>query len=144
MTTQITTLAQYKEEYKKSVDNPEAFWKEQAETFTWATPFDKTLEWNFDIPDVKWFLNGKMNITVNCLDRHIEKRGDQTAILWEPNDPKAEVQEYTYIELLAAVNRCANGLKSKGIEKGDRVIFYMPMVPELAIGLLACARIGAI
>ncbi len=144
MTTQITSLSQYKEEYKKSVDNPEAFWKEQAETFTWTKPFDKTLEWNFDEPDVKWFLNGKMNITVNCLDRHIEKRGDQTAILWEPNDPKAEVQEYTYKELLAAVNRCANGLKSKGIKKGDRVIFYMPMVPELAIGLLACARIGAI
>ena len=144
MTTQITSLAQYKEEYRKSVDNPEAFWKGQAETFTWIKPFDKTLKWNFDEPDVKWFLNGKLNITVNCLDRHIEKRGDQTAILWEPNDPEAEVQEYSYKELLAAVNRCANGLKSKGIKKGDRVIFYMPMVPELAIGLLACARIGAI
>ena len=144
MTTQITSLAQYKEEYKKSVDNPEAFWKEQADSFTWAHPFDKTLEWNFDAPDVKWFLNGKLNITVNCLDRHIAERGNQTAILWEPNDPDAEVQEYSYKELLAAVNRCANGLKSKGIKKGDRVIFYMPMVPELAIGLLACARIGAI
>ena len=144
MTTQITSLAQYKSEYAKSIDDPAQFWKEQAETFTWAQPFDKTLEWDFEAPNVKWFLNGKLNITVNSLDRHIDERGDQIAILWEPNDPNQETQEYTYKELLAAVNRCANGMKSKGITKGDRVVFYMPMVPELAIGLLACARIGAV
>ena len=144
MTTQITSLEEYKSTYKRSVENPEGFWKEQADTFDWFQPYDKVLEWNFDGPDIKWFLNGKLNITVNCLDRHIATRRDQTAILWEPNDPEGEVIKYTYKELLAAVNQCANGLKSKGITKGDRVVFYMPMVPELAIAVLACARIGAI
>lgn len=144
MTTQIKSLEDYKSTYKYSVENPEAFWKDQAETFTWRKPFEETLKWDFEGPDVKWFLNGKLNITENCLDRHIEERGDQVAILWEPNDPNGEVQTYTYKELLAAVNKCANGLKSKGIGKGDRVVFYMPMVPELAIGVLACARIGAV
>ncbi len=144
MTTQIKSLEEYKEAYQRSVSDPEGFWKEQAETFTWRQPFDKVLEWDFDGPDVKWFLNGKLNITENCLDRHIEERGDQIAILWEPNDPTHAVQQYTYKELLAAVCRCANGLKSKGITKGDRVVFYMPMVPELAIAVLACARIGAV
>ena len=144
MTTQISNLEEYKTQYEKSVQDPEGFWKEQANTFDWFKPFDSVLEWNFEGPDVKWFLNGKLNITHNCLDRHIEKRGDQTAILWEPNDPHQAPQSYTYKELLAAVNKCANGLKSKGIKKGDRVVFYMPMVPELAIAVLACARIGAV
>jgi acetyl-CoA synthetase len=144
MTTQISSLEEYKKQYSDSIQDPELFWKSQAETFTWQKPFDKTLEWNFDEPNIKWFLNGKLNITENCLDRHIESRGDQVAILWEPNDPNADVIKYTYRELLAAVNRCANALKAKGIKKGDRVVFYMPMVPELAIGVLACARIGAI
>ena len=144
MTTQISNLEEYQSAYARSVADPEGFWKEQAETFEWQKPFDKVLEWNFDGPDVKWFLNGKLNITENCLDRHIESKGDQVAILWEPNDPNDEVISYTYKELLAAVNQCANGLKSKGIKKGDRVVFYMPMVPELAIAVLACARIGAI
>ena len=144
MTTQFTTLEEYKKAYAFSVEDPEGFWKEQAETFTWKKPFDKVLEWNFKDPDVKWFINGKMNITENCLDRHIEERGDQVAILWEPNEPGGKAKTYTYKELLAAVNQCANGLKEKGIEKCDRVVFYMPMVPELAIGVLACARIGAV
>ncbi len=144
MTTQINTLEEYQKIYAESVEDPELFWKTQAETFSWFRPFDKTLEWNFEEPNVKWFLNGKLNITENCLDRHIAERGDQVAILWEPNDPNAEPQKYTYFELLSAVSKCANGLKSKGIKKGDRVVFYMPMVPELAIGVLACARIGAI
>ncbi len=144
MTTQISSLEEYKEVYEESVSDPEGFWRKQAETFNWFTPFDKVLEWNFKDPDVKWFLNGKLNITVNCLDRHIEKRGDQTAILWEPNDPNGKVKKYTYRELLSSVNQFANALKSKGVRKGDRVIFYMPMVPELAIAVLACARIGAI
>ena len=144
MTTQINTLAEYQEIYAKSVENPEEFWKAQAETFTWMYPFNKTLEWNFDEPNVKWFLNGKLNITENCLDRHIAERGDEIAIIWEPNDPNGEAKTYTYYELLSEVSKCANGLKSRGIGKGDRVVFYMPMVPELAIGVLACARIGAI
>ncbi|NNF22622.1 MAG: acetate--CoA ligase [Saprospiraceae bacterium] len=144
MKDQISSWEEYKETYKKSVENPELFWKEQAEEFTWMEPFNKVVEWDFKGPDIKWFIDGKLNITYNCLDRHIPERGDQTAILWEPNDPDGEVIKYTFKELLAAVNQVANGLKSKGIKKGDRVVFYMPMVPELAIGLLACARIGAI
>ena len=144
MTLQIKSLAEYKEAYQKSVDNPEAFWEEQANTFTWRKKWDKTLAWDFKGPDVKWFIGGKLNITENCLDRHLETRGDQTAILWEPNDPSQEARAYTYKELHAEVCRAANALKAKGIQKGDRVCFYMPMVPELAIGVLACARIGAI
>ena len=144
MTHQISSLKEYLETYKRSVEDPEEFWKEQAETFIWFEPFNKTLEWNFKDPDVKWFLNGKTNITYNCLDRHILERGDQTAILWEPNDPKQATRTYTYSELLYEVCKCANGLKASGIKKGDRVVFYMPMVPELAIGVLACARIGAV
>lgn len=144
MTLQISSLQEYKDAYKKSVENPEAFWKAQADTFTWMEPYDKVLEWDFEGPDVKWFLNGKLNITVNCLDRHIAERGDQTAILWEPNDPDADSISLTYSDLLAKVCQCANALKAQGIGKGDRVVFYMPMVPELAIGVLACARIGAV
>ena len=144
MTTQITTLEQYRSEYKKSIEDPENFWREQALSFDWFEPFNKVLEWNFRDPDIKWFLNGKTNITYNCLDRHIEERGDQTAILWEPNDPAGEHKAYTYKQLLKEVNKCANALKSLGVQKGDRVVFYMPMVPELAIAVLACARIGAV
>ncbi len=144
MTSQISSLEEYKSEYQKSVDNPEAFWETQANTFSWIEPFSKVLDWNFTDPKVKWFVDGKLNITYNCLDRHIEERGDQTAILWEPNDPDNEVQAYSYKELLTEVNKCANALRSQGIVKGDRVVFYMPMVPELAIAVLACARIGAV
>ena len=144
MTTQINSLEEYQKVYEDSVNDPENFWKEQGESFKWFRPFTKTLEWNFDEPDVKWYVDGVLNITENCLDRHIAERGDQIAILWEPNDPNEEIRSYTYHELLKAVSQCANGLKSKGIGKGDRVVFYMPMVPELAIGVLACARIGAI
>ena len=144
MTHQIKSLVEYKAAYQKSVESPEEFWAEQAETFTWREKWTNVLNWNFEEPSVKWFEGGKLNITENCLDRHIAKRGDQTAILWEPNDPDGDVKEYTYKELLSEVCRCANGLKSMGIGKGDRVVFYMPMVPELAIGVLACARIGAV
>ncbi len=144
MTTQIKSLQEYKDTYKYSVESPKAFWKEQAETFTWKKPFEQVLQWNFDEPNVKWFTGGKLNITENCLDRHIETRGDQVAILWEPNEPDSPAKTFTYKELLAAVSKCANALKANGIQKGDRVVFYMPMVPELAIGVLACARIGAV
>jgi acetyl-CoA synthetase len=144
MTLQIKSLAEYNSAYQRSVEHPEAFWDEQANTFTWRKKWDKTLEWEFKTPDVKWFIGGKLNITENCLDRHLETRGDQTAILWEPNDPDRKAVTYTYKELHAEVCRTANALKSLGIKKGDRVCFYMPMVPELAIGILACARIGAV
>ncbi len=144
MTHQIKSLEEYKEVYKKSVDNPEEFWAEQARTFQWQKPFTKVLDWNFDGPDVRWFEDGQVNITENCLDRHIATRGDQVAILWEPNNPGDPVQKFTYKQLLEEVCKVANGLKSKGIKKGDRVVFYMPMVPELAIAVLACARIGAV
>jgi acetyl-CoA synthetase len=144
MTLQIRDLNQYQKEYQRSVDDPEGFWAEQAETFQWRKKWDKVLDWDFRKPDINWFVGGKLNITENCLDRHLEDRGDQVAILWEPNDPNAAVRSYTYRELHAEVCKTANALKANGIEKGDRVCFYMPMVPELAIGVLACARIGAI
>lgn len=144
MTLQIKSLDEYNNVYQRSVADPEAFWAEQADTFTWRKKWDKVLDWNFKEPDVKWFVGGKLNITENCLDRHLEERGDQTAIIFEPNEPNKPYTTYTYKELHAEVCKAANGLKELGIKKGDRVCFYMPMVPELAIGVLACARIGAI
>ena len=144
MTLQIKSLKEYKEVYKKSVEQPEAFWAEQAATFQWQKKWDKVLEWDFKIPDVKWFKGAKLNITENCLDRHLAERGDQNAIIWEPNEPDAPVKTYTYKELHAEVCKFGSALRANGIKKGDRVCFYMPMVPELAIGILACARIGAI
>ncbi len=144
MTLQIKSLEEYKEVYEHSVQNPEEFWAEQASTFYWQEKWEKTLEWEFRTPSVKWFSGGKLNITENCLDRHLEERGDQVALLWEPNDPDQPVKQYTYKELYVEVCRAANALKALGMEKGDRICFYMPMVPELMIGILACARIGAI
>ncbi|MFK7809270.1 MAG: acetate--CoA ligase [Saprospiraceae bacterium] len=144
MTTRITSLKEYKTTYKESVKDPEAFWETQAKTFKWRKKWKKTLEWDFSKPDVKWFQGGKLNITENCLDRHLKKRGNQTALIWEPNDPSQPFKTYTYKELHEEVCKCANALKANGIKKGDRVCFYMPMVPELAIGVLACARVGAI
>ncbi len=144
MTTQIRDLAHYKELYKQSVETPEKFWDTEAQTFTWFEQYDKVCEWNFTEPNVKWFINGKMNISYNCLDRHLIDKADQVAILWEPNEPDEEAVKYTYQELHDEVCRCANALKNFGIEKGDRVIVYMPMLAELAIVLLACSRIGAV
>jgi acetyl-CoA synthetase len=144
MTLQVKTFEEYQKAYKNSIDNPEAFWASQAETFQWRKKWDKVLEWDFTKPDVKWFTGGKLNITENCLDRHIEERGDQVALLWEPNQPDTPNKSYTYKQLLDAVCKTANMLKANGISKGDRVCFYMPMVPELAIAVLACARIGAV
>ena len=143
-TTRIQSFKQYKEVYKNSVANPEKFWAAQAKTFTWGKKWKQVLDWDFKTPAVKWFVGGKLNITENCLDRHLKKDGDQTALIWEPNDPSRAFETYTYKELHAAVCQCANALKANGIKKGDRVCFYMPMVPQLAIGVLACARIGAI
>ncbi len=144
MTYQITSLEDYHEIYQKSIDDPEGFWGEQAKTFQWRKPWSKVLDYDFKDYNVKWFEDGKLNITENCLDRHLATRGDQVAILWEPNDPAQPSKTYTYRQLYEAVNRTANALKANGINKGDRVCFYMPMVPELAISVLACARIGAI
>ena len=140
----IKSFEEYKDTYKRSIENPEGFWGEVAEQFTWQKKWDKTLEWNFDEPKVEWFKNGKLNITENCLDRHLEKRGNKLALIWEPNDPKERFMRFTFKELHEKVCRFANVLKSKGIKKGDRVALYMPMIPELAIAVLACARVGAI
>ena len=144
MSVQIKTLEQYQEAFRKSIENPEAFWAEIADTFTWYQKWHTVVNNDMITPDVRWFDGAKVNITQNCLDRHIPERGNQTALIWEPNEPDAPTQKYTYSELLAEVCKCANALKSLGVQKGDRVCFYMPMVPEVAIGILACARIGAI
>ena len=140
----INSFQEYQSEYKKSVENPEAFWAEKAETFSWRRKWDKVLEWNFEEPKVKWFEGAKLNITENCIDRHLELLGDKTAILWEPNHPSEEAKHISYRELHARVSRFSNVLKSLGVVKGDRIALYMPMVPELTIAVLACARIGAI
>ncbi|MEO0899809.1 MAG: acetate--CoA ligase [Bacteroidota bacterium] len=144
MTPRIKSYQEYQETYQRSVENPEAFWADMAENFTWKKKWDKVLEWDFRKLDVKWFVNAKLNITENCLDRHLETRGDQAAIVWEPNDPSEGTRTYTYRELHAEVCKMANALKALGAKKGDRICFYMPMVPELAIAVLACARIGTI
>lgn len=144
MNMQIRTWEEYQNTYERSIKDPEGFWGSIAENFLWRKKWDQVLQWNFKTPDVKWFQGGKLNITENALDRHIAEQGDQTAILWVSNDPDAPAKRYSYRELLNEVNQAANALKQLGIQKGDRVCFYMPMVPELAIGILACARIGAV
>src|ERR1700761_3430916 len=141
---QIRTLEEYHAHYKKSVEDPEGFWAEVAGHFPWRRPWDKVLEWNFTGPSVKWFSGAKLNITENCLDRHLTERGDQTAIIWEPNNPNEEHRVLTYAALHFKVCQFANALRNNGAKKGDRICIYMPMVPELAIAVLACARIGAI
>lgn len=144
MELKINSFEEYKSAYAKSVENPDIFWDEIAKTFVWKKPYSKVCEWDFTKPDVKWFLNGKLNITENALDRHLEKRGNKLALIWEPNDPKERFVRLTYRELYEQVCVFANALKNQGIKKGDRVILYMPMIPELAIAVLACARIGAV
>jgi len=140
----IDSFESYEKEYQKSIAQPEAFWEAQASTFEWETPWDKVLNWDFEQPDVRWFEGATLNITQNCLDRHLAERGDKTAIIWEPNDPKDAAQHITYTALHERVCRLANVLKRNGAKKGDRICLYMPMVPELAVAVLACARIGAI
>jgi acetyl-CoA synthetase len=141
---QISSIAEYQQQYNKSVEDPEAFWAEIASDFQWKKKWDKVLEWDFAKPEVKWFKGGKLNITENCLDRHLEKRADQTAIIWEPNDPKDVAKHISYQQLHNEVCRTANMLKAQGVKKGDRVCIYLPMIPELAYSVLACARIGAV
>ncbi len=141
----IKHLEEYYQVYRKSVRYPEIFWEEIAEEhFIWRKKWDKVLSFDFSKPEVKWFEGAKLNITENCIDRHLHIRGDKTAILFEPNNPKEAAQHITYSQLAKRVNQFANVLKENGIEKGDRVCIYLPMIPELAISLLACARIGAI
>jgi acetyl-CoA synthetase len=140
----ITSFDQYKQVYKQSVEQPEEFWAGIAENFLWKKKWDRVLEWNFKEPNVKWFQGAKLNITENCLDRHLDTMGDKPAIIWEPNDPKDEHRILTYKQLHEKVCQFANVLKNNGAKKGDRICIYMPMVPELAIAVLACARIGAI
>lgn len=144
MSFRINTFEEYQLAYKKSVEQPEDFWGDVAAEFSWRKKWDKVLKWNFEEPDIKWFEGGKLNITENCLDRHLATRGNQIAFHWEPNDPKEVPKKYTYKELHAEVCRFANVLKNNGAKKHDRICIYMPMIPELAIAVLACARIGAI
>lgn len=144
MINKIHSLGGYIHEYQKSVADPSAFWGVQAESFYWRKRWDKVVEWNFDEPSIKWFLNGKLNITENIFERNLYTHGNNPAIIWEPNNPQEASRTLTYSELFVEVNKFANTLKRLGVRKGDRVAIYMPMVPELAIALLACARIGAI
>ena len=142
---QVQNLEQYFKHYNKSVREPRKFWDKIAdENFTWYQKWDKVVEFDMQEADVKWFLNAKVNITKNCIDRHLAKRGEKTAILFEPNDPKEEAQHITYNQLYDRVAKMANVLREQGIKKGDRVCIYLPMIPELAVAVLACARIGAV
>jgi len=141
---QIKTLEEYQQTYKHSVEQPEEFWAGIADNFLWRKKWDKVLSWNFSETDVKWFEGGKLNITENCLDRHLAENGDKPAIIWEPNDPERDAITLTYKILHMQVCRFANVLKKNGVKKGDRICIYMPMVPELAVAVLACARIGAV
>ncbi len=141
----IESLEKYFKIYRKSIKKPKKFWDEIAEeNFTWHMMWDKVLEFDMEKAKFTWFKNAKLNITKNCIDRHLMKRGDQTAIIFEPNDPKEEAQHITYNELYKQVSKFANVLTEQGIEKGDRVCIYLPMIPELAYAVLACARIGAV
>ena len=144
MVPKITTLSGYIHEYQKSIANPTGFWANIAETFYWRKKWDTILEWDFQNPKVEWFKGGKLNITENIFERNQFLLGDQTAIIWEPNDSKEAVRKITYNELFTEVQKFANVLRSHGVRKGDRVAMYMPMIPELTIAMLACARIGAI
>ncbi len=144
MNFQIKSFEEYQETYRYSVENPTAFWGEIADTFYWRKKWDNVLEWDFKKPEIKWFEGAKLNITENCLDRHIPKLGNKPAIIWEPNNPNETTITLTYSQLLEKVETFANVLRNNGIKKGDRVCIYLPMIPELPITMLACARIGAI
>jgi acetyl-CoA synthetase len=141
---QIKSFDEYKKAYQQSIEQPAQFWEGIADYFTWKKKWTNPLQWNFEEPNVKWFAGGQLNITENCLDRHLETLGDTPAIIWEPNDPDEHHRVLTYKELHFKVMQFANVLKNNGVQKGDRVCVYMGMVPELAITVLACARIGAI
>jgi len=141
---QITSIEQYHTDYKKSVDEPEEFWATIADTFYWRKKWDNILEWNFNEPKIEWFKGAKLNITENCIDRHLETLGNKPAIIWEPNNPEEKVRVVTYNRLHKRVCQVAQMLKNNGVKKGDRVCIYMGMIPELTYAILGCARIGAI
>ncbi len=141
----ITDLPDYFKQYKKSIKNPKKFWDKIAdENFVWYQRWTKVVEFDMEEAKIKWFKNAKLNITKNCLDRHLSERGDKTAIIWEPNDPQEEAQYISYRELHERVCKMANVLTDLGIKKGDRVCIYLPMIPELAVAMLACAKMGAV
>lgn len=141
---QIDNYLQYQADYDRSIQNPEQFWAGVAQHFVWQQAFERVIDWNFTQPNIQWFVGGKLNITENCLDRHLATRSHQTAIIWEPNDPQQAAQHISYQTLYDRVCQVANVLLRHGVTKGDRVCLYMPMIPELAIAVLACARIGAV
>ena len=137
------SLTEYKELYKKSIEDMEGFWYEQAKSISWFKPYDKVWE-KTDLFPGKWFVGGKLNVSYNCIDRHIEAgKGDKVAIIWEADEP-GEIRKFTYKQLKEEVCKVANGMKKLGLEKGDRVTIWLPMIPELAIIMLACSRIGVI
>ena len=141
---QIKSLEQYHEAYKKSVEDPKGFWGAIGENFVWRRKWDTVLEWNFKEPKIEWYKGARLNITENCIDRHLEKLGDKPAIIWEPNNPEDRTRIVTYSRLHKRVCQFAQVLKNNGVKKGDRVCIYMGMIPELAYAILGCARIGAI
>ncbi|MDG1190828.1 MAG: acetate--CoA ligase [Flavobacteriaceae bacterium] len=144
MNQKIQSLSGYLHEYQKSIHQPEKFWSRIASSFYWRKPWDRVLSWDFKGPDVKWFENAKLNITENIFEKHLFTHGDKTAIIWEPNDPNEEAIHLSYRELFEKTCQFSNALEAEGVKKGDRVIIYMPMIPEAAIAMLACARIGAV
>jgi acetyl-CoA synthetase len=144
MSDRIHSLSGYIHEYQRSVNQPEQFWSRIADSFHWQKRWDKVVDWDFEGPDVKWFLNAKLNITENIFERYLFTHGDNPAIIWEPNEPNEVNQTITLRALYEKVNQFSNAMKAKGVGKGDRVIIYMPMVPEAAVAMLACARIGAV
>ena len=144
MNQKIQSLSGYLHEYQKSIHQPEKFWSRIASSFYWRKPWDRVLSWNFKGPDIKWFENAKLNITENIFEKHLFTHGDKTAIIWEPNDPNEEAIHLSYRELFEKTCQFSNALEAEGVKKGDRVIIYMPMIPEAAIAMLACARIGAV
>src|SRR6476646_2182683 len=141
---QITSPEQYKEQYEKSVASPETFWAEIVENFLWRKKWDKVLDWNFTEPKIEWFKGAKLNITENCIDRYLATKGEDPAIIWEPNNPEERTRVVTYNRLHKRVCQVAQMLKNNDVKKGDRVCIYMGMVPELAYAVLGCSRIGAI
>jgi acetyl-CoA synthetase len=140
----ITDLEGYQAEYQRSVQDPEGFWAEVASGFHWQKPWDRVLDWNFEEPNVRWFEGGLTNLCYNAVDRHALRDGDRVALIWEPNHPNDAPRQWTYRELQEAVARTAGMLQTMGVQTGDRVCLYMPMIPELLWSVLACARLGAV
>ena len=144
MKSKINSLAEYFKEYEKSTNDPEKFWEGIANEFIWRKKWDKVLEYEFNTPKISWFKNAKLNITENIFERQLDNISNKTAIIWEPNNPEEDVIKISYKELYEKTCQFSNAMEANGVKKGDRVIIYMPMVPEAAIAMLSCARIGAI